>query len=626
MKKEWLDIQYKPEIDYDKNYYTEGIIQEIESIEAEPEVPDVSGYLSVERNLIIDKMKRIQKLLEVVPDDVRNILENPLKLYMADLTDDKWDVEKRIIRDDAPPDPDPIPTQSEPGVEPEPGPDIVSEFPDEDDLSVEILDTEPYIIVDMKKKLDATAMTYQEYVDDLYRGLSRFWKESVSTAIHAGVGSVKDLQSTYKVGSQDVPDALKHVSDQVTISQIKRKQETLFFTKIYNIDKTIAHLRQNTSASELKERYFEGKDKKKSYSQNSEDDDWRNSKYITANTSLDVHQNETLADMRKTYTDKYYQATKNFYKYLMSSCKLTDGILSAYVKEAKSKAILKKAGVDINKYEKDEKELKKSESVKVSKRTDKAIEKTVNREAERKEQIASSIYKPDEKVEEYFSDFPFGDEEGGTNSSSDSESSSSSSGGGSARPYDGEFEVGKGKLSNDGSGGKNYKVDNAPSEKGQLILDAAAALYEKYKGSKSHYDNNAMNGKRGKIINGVWQADCVLFVYEVVRKVIGDNLGHTYNCNKQLEVPGGERFFIEKGDTSKLKPGDIVYMDNPSRRSAKNITLNGVTKSVGMYHVYIYDGKGCYEVTKWGGSVSGCNYQPTLSKTTKADSRAVRRY
>lgn len=605
-------INYKPKIEYSRDYYIDGYVPySDEPVETIPLNPD-GDLFEDERKEILDKIEKIEKLLDIAPEDVRKILTPSLQYYKRDLSSDKWHVpdESEFVRNDETTSDD-MPTPDDDMDDYTPNADISDDipklFPDDIELDKELGDVEPFVKAAIKKRLDDTKVIYQDYVDSLYRSLSRFWKDNMSVAIPAGVGSIKELQMHYILSGQSIPNTLKHVSDSITRSQIKRKQNTLFFTKIYNIDKTIAHLRQNDAAQTLRDAYYEGRDKAKSYGDSISGDDWRNSKYITANDYLDTHQNQELARARHEYDEKYFKATKNFYKYLMSSCTLTDGILRAYTNEATSKAVLMRNGIDINKHVEEEAKLKEHEAKALKKTTEARIEKSISNEAERVEKIKSAIKKSDEEVAKFFSDFADpADFTGATSSSDNSKGESNSS-----DNYDVSYEDGK------------------QSKKAQKIIDFALKYYKENK-SKIYYNNNSAKGRGKKRADGKLGMDCTLFTYLVMKEALGINTGEIKSVGQQLNMPGGKRIYVG-GKIDKMMPGDICYQvagKTGYQGHPASVNIDGHSMSKSWSHVYIYLGDHkCVECTKWSGAgVDGLHYQERFKDTYASTTMFVRRF
>lgn len=216
---------------------------------------------------------------------------------------------------------------------------------------------------------------YRDFIRKLRFVLEEYIREILYIAQAGGFPSYKDLFYSYSVPTEELPKNIQHIGDEVVRTQIQRKERSKFFRKVYNIDQTIYHLRANKVSHELRRRYY--------------DEEFGRSKDY-----LETNANDLLKMARLQYDNKYQQNMYNFYKYLNSSVILVDEILKTFIKEAKGKAILNRAGVDIFKGVREEEALAEKIKKEREERIKKREEETREKEKERLERYKKAGRNP----------------------------------------------------------------------------------------------------------------------------------------------------------------------------------------------------------------------------------------
>ncbi|PTY92897.1 C40 family peptidase [Heyndrickxia sporothermodurans] len=360
------DLFYRPDLKPKRDYMSDAEIDD--ELDQGPEGDTSQDDIPSDLDDIKEKIDDILNVLDILPDDIENAMRPSLNRI------------RQNIYDIAPPWYEDAEDDASPGdgsdivVEEEEGPgesenSLPSLLPRNDTIPVVVVPPKPLrVVMDDTFSVDKTEI-YKDFINKLRLVIEKYMRELLYIAEAGGFPTYKDLFYRYSVPADLLPDDLKHVGDEIVRSQIRRRQMSKFFQKIYNIDQTIYHLRSNKISHELRRRYYE-------------------ENYNSSKNYLDTNSNDMLRGNRLQYDQKYQQNMYNFYKYLNSSVILVDEVLQTFVKEAKGKAKLNKEGVDIYKGVREEEEL----AEKVKKEREERISKN-RKEASKKEKERLERYK-----------------------------------------------------------------------------------------------------------------------------------------------------------------------------------------------------------------------------------------
>lgn len=170
----------------------------------------------------------------------------------------------------------------------------------------------------------------QKYLDSLQMVFQRYFNQMLILMANLGIDSVETLSKDFDGDVVKIPpnQNLEHCRDYIVRSQVIRKQKANLFRKTHKVDNTLRYMRAWHAAAQQRERYF-----REEYGDSSE--------YITS------HSNAILRESRSTYNANYKNALYNMYKFLNSSVKITDDILTMNLKEAQAKGKLIMHGVNV---------------------------------------------------------------------------------------------------------------------------------------------------------------------------------------------------------------------------------------------------------------------------------------
>lgn len=307
------NILYYPELDYDKNYDSIGPLNEENIIE------DEEGESKPVIDQLKDKVDAISKLDIFVPNDMKNIIKAPLNVIQIILpTLDN--IDELPVRDKQT-----ITVKKDDTTIPEVPPTIGdnSFFRNEDD---------PYEIIQVNK--DKVTVIKDKYQYDLVSVISDYttkindisnnYLQSIAPLLsHLTAESRPKVLESYKVYTKDINKDYKHLSDMIVRSQLTRKMKAKMYEKMFNIDRTIDHLRACKIALEQKVRYYEAA-------------------YQTDSSRTSAISNVLLENSRRLYDQKYKQNFLNLYKYLNSSVIVLGECMELLINEIQAKTILLK--------------------------------------------------------------------------------------------------------------------------------------------------------------------------------------------------------------------------------------------------------------------------------------------
>lgn len=299
------NILHKPGLDYDKKYDSTNVSQEVEENEQYQQQPILDN--------IISNIGGINSLLPLLPSDMQEIIKNPLTI-IEQITGD-FEEPKHTTIDE-----------------------ILKVLPQDNKGNIEnILPTGPFrdeperfdIVINNNNKVDIIKDKYNsdmisiinDYLDKLNKVLIKYVNNIIPSINTIGSDKFLKVLSQYTVESKNVSVNYKHLSDLIIKSQLGRKMKTQFYLKMFNVDKTITHIRACKIIVEQQIRYYEAQ-------------------YDKATTYNSAINNRLLENSRLTYDVKYKENFTNLYKYLNSSVIVLNECIQMLINEVQSKAIL----------------------------------------------------------------------------------------------------------------------------------------------------------------------------------------------------------------------------------------------------------------------------------------------
>lgn len=307
------DLLYRPNLEYDKNYYTEGKIEKDRN-----EHIEVSQVTNTKEDTIKLIINDIDNKFNFIPEDIINTYFPPF-FGMKDEFD-RIDKEYNTSEDKEETSKPETSKPDNPGweiVDPDKGEeDFPSLFDRADDVYIDITDpfSDPAKVIKESYYIDFVDI-YEDYLNKVSVSLSNYVMTTYSSLMTQGLND-----DIINYASKDIKNKkLLHLSDYITKSSISIDQMMRLHTKLFQIDEIIFHIRSIRISNDQRIRYNEIEE-------------------LNQFNSLDQTSNIILKESRRVSEKKYEESLYGLYKYLNSSVILLDESLKTITKQ--NKAIL----------------------------------------------------------------------------------------------------------------------------------------------------------------------------------------------------------------------------------------------------------------------------------------------
>lgn len=301
-------IFYKPTIEYDKNYFTEG-----NTIKNDLTNNNLDDLDNENEDTLKDIIDSIRDAYSFLPQSIITLIENPLNIIAQ-------------IVDELPSD---IPYPSDTGdniiINPLPGlddtyPDYI--FGEGDSVIDVVIDEEDNKDEDMFNEYyyDLTCVI-EDYIFKLRDIMNKYLSIILKTFGKNEPKLFNKLLYIYNASTKNISDDFKHISDSIIKTQFDRNMKERLYLKMYDADNTVSHIKSCKAVMLQKARYY-------------------NINKINEKTLTDALSNKILIENRKLYKKKYKTSFTNLYKYLNSSTVLLDDCINNVILESQSKIIL----------------------------------------------------------------------------------------------------------------------------------------------------------------------------------------------------------------------------------------------------------------------------------------------
>lgn len=308
------NLLYKPNLDYEKNYYTDGKLYD--------SIPDQDINENYESSRPGDKIEQLDDLKSQIVGKLPMIPENIIEPFLPPFyIVDGMIEDLKNAKDENPPIPGTKPPEIVPVKPGETDPDDPDEDPDDipdDPFDIEEKDEFINIIIegipikdvlDLQYKRDLTDV-FEDYLQKYNLVLDKYINSVISNFSMSNYSNVKIIETKDISSDSD----LSHLSDFVTKSKIVIKQKTKLATKLFDLDETIFHMRATKVANEQRKRYY------------------TNNKMDDINL-LSKNANDLLKESKLISQKKYEENFYSLYKYLNSSVILLNECITIEAKQ-----------------------------------------------------------------------------------------------------------------------------------------------------------------------------------------------------------------------------------------------------------------------------------------------------
>lgn len=309
------DLLYKPNLSYEKNYYTEGDIYDSSNETQESTTQD---------NILDNKIDRLDELknevmskLPVLPGSIQDIFV-PSFSIIDDLIQDLIN-KKEDFPDDFTDKPESIPIYKPDTDDENKSDDDVPDNPfgSEEDIYINIpIDDTPIDVVIEKQYTNDLADILEDYLTNYNKAVDNYINSVMTYLSYIETDSIKNY-TTLDLSNKN----LSHITDYLTKSKIGLNQTVRLTKKLFNVKQTIFHLKAVKIAKEQLKRYK---------TNNPMED--KNLLTKGANDLL----KESILVAEKKYEENFY----GLYKYLNSSVILFNECINTISKQKRSQILI----------------------------------------------------------------------------------------------------------------------------------------------------------------------------------------------------------------------------------------------------------------------------------------------
>ena len=312
------NILYRPDLSYEKKYYTEGFIFKDKENSSSNEKPN-SQINSDKVDQIKDVIEDIKTKLPFLPNEMLDVFLPPF-IVVDDVFKDLVDDEKLDLNDPSVIEQD---TDSNHGKDNDKEHNFIGgEIPDdpfgtEDDTFIDV----PVVFIPKDKEID------KNYVDDLtdiFKDYLIEYNYTLDKYINNNMLAYSKSNFTefkYIPTEALIDKNLSHVSDFITKSNVLMQQKLMLYKKQFNIDETIHRIRAVKVSKELLKRYH-------------------TNKRLEGKNLLERQANHLLNESRLVYEKKYEENFYSLYKYLNSSVIIFNECVNLNIKQKESLVLL----------------------------------------------------------------------------------------------------------------------------------------------------------------------------------------------------------------------------------------------------------------------------------------------
>ena len=310
-------LLYKPNLTYEKNYYTEGDLYN----STEDTVTNNNNNSS---DNVVNKIDKLEELkdnvlskLPLLPNSVQQVIKpsiDKIGEVIDDLVNNKDEFEE-IIK----------PIINVIPVHPSDDKDKKSDYDDIPDnpykseanntINIPSKDVDIEVVIEQQYKKDLVDIL-EDYLNKQNVAMQNYINGIFTYAAYSENTNLKNFTS------KTVSDKnLTHVTDYITKSKIGLKQQIRLFNKLFTLDETIYHLRAVKVAKEQLKRY-------------------KSNKRLKDKNLLTKSANDLLIESRLVAEKKYEENFYGLYKYLNSSVIIFNECMNVYTKQKRSLILL----------------------------------------------------------------------------------------------------------------------------------------------------------------------------------------------------------------------------------------------------------------------------------------------
>ena len=351
-----LDILYRPKIEIERNYYSDGVIPHEEKVSNVPEEiikqqEEIDSEIPSEIEKAIDtqyktaeKLLRIRKITEILPPKTKKVTDDLIDSLLIIIGTEIPKLEDIKEQDDKKPDEEKYDIPEETVSTPETVPDKVqtpTDDVDEDTDEWPTMTSSGFIFNVVKNKdswdlaqeqylLDSTKIK-EMFADEYNDILQSYAYQLVSAMGEVGIDNVEALNYNYEGETvSGITDNYQHLNDIIARNQLTLNEYQDLFKKTHDSYTTDAVFTAFDVVSQERVRYLKEKYKDEAVS-----------------GYIELYDKKFLGDCREEYEKRYKAARADVYKLLHSAAAISEKILNKQLDLVLSKCSLLAKNVDI---------------------------------------------------------------------------------------------------------------------------------------------------------------------------------------------------------------------------------------------------------------------------------------
>lgn len=338
MEEKDLNIFYRPNIEIERDYRSEGVIPHKPPVgpvkEQVPEIPTEIEAAIEKATEAGQKLIRIRKITEVLPTAMKKTVDDLLDTVIIWIATEIPELEKIKEEDEEKPDDEkyevPGRTANQGTTEPEPSDDEWPVMTSSGFVFSVIKNKDSWDLAHEQYLLDSAAIQ-EDFAEKYNNVMEKYVYQLVSAMDEIGLDAPEYLNYEYEGDTvTGIPANYMHLNDIIVRNQDVVNEYADIFRKTHDEYTTHAVLTAYDVASQKRIRYL-----KEQY------------KTGTAGTYIEMYDKNYLADARTQMEQRYIDARNNVYKMLNSAVKISDDMLTAQLALAVSKCSLLSKEVNI---------------------------------------------------------------------------------------------------------------------------------------------------------------------------------------------------------------------------------------------------------------------------------------
>lgn len=327
------NIFYRPQVEIDRNYQTDGVIEKLTPEQVQEEPQKTSNQLLLEKaEEVTDALIKVRKVLPILPEGLPDILQDIIDnlIFQTEIEKDKL---VEIIDEENPIETVTPEADTDPIEKPDPIIDkdgFIWDDPEPLDYTITVVKVKVNSQMALEQYLKDSIYIKEDFIKNLNDVLQDYIYPLISVMDESGVGSIEYLNLSYDGTSvTGYDDNDRHLNDTIVRNQLINEEQIRLFSKTHDANSTLSILMAFDLAAQQRIRYYE------------EEYD------LGVSNFTEMYRRITLEKAREAYEYRYANSRKNVYKYLNSAVRISEDLLKLALNEKTAKCYLLTQDINI---------------------------------------------------------------------------------------------------------------------------------------------------------------------------------------------------------------------------------------------------------------------------------------